>query len=54
MSLCTKHHQEFHATGKETFKNKYYIEGVWLNVELVKELKKIYKNHFKAFKEDEI
>ena len=54
MSLCTKHHQEFHATGKETFKNKYYIEGVWLNMELVKELKKIYKNHFKAFKEDEI
>ncbi|WP_314291485.1 putative HNHc nuclease [Leptotrichia massiliensis] len=52
MSLCAKHHQEFHATGKETFKNKYYIEGVWLNVELVKELKKIYKNHFKAFKED--
>ena len=51
MSLCAKHHQEFHATGKETFKNKYYIEGVWLNVELVKELKKIYKNHFKAFKE---
>lgn len=52
MSLCAKHHQEFHATDKETFKNKYYIEGVWLNVELVKELKKIYKNHFKAFKED--
>ena len=52
MSLCAKHHQEFHATGKETFKNKYYIEGVWLNTELVKELKKIYKNHFKAFKED--
>ena len=52
MSLCAKHHQEFHATGKETFKNKYYIEGVWLNVELVKELKKIYKNHFKAFKEE--
>ena len=50
MSLCAKHHQEFHATGKETFKNKYYIEGVWLNVELVKELKKIYKNHFKAYK----
>ena len=52
MSLCAKHHQEFHATGKETFKNKYYIEGVWLNTELVKELKKIYKNHFKAFKEE--
>ena len=52
MSLCAKHHQEFHTTGKETFKNKYYIEGVWLNEELVKELKKIYKNHFKAFKEE--
>ena len=25
MSLCAKHHQEFHSTGKETFKNKYYI-----------------------------
>ena len=52
LSLCTFHHSEFHNTGIKTFKNKYHIEGVWLNEKLVKELKKIYPGHFKAFKED--
>lgn len=53
ISLCTQHHSEFHNTGVETFKNKYHIEGVWLNGKLVAELREIYKNHFKfkAFKE---
>jgi hypothetical protein len=49
--LCTEHHQEFHGVGVESFKNKYYIEGVYLNEKLVIELKEIYTNHFKAFKE---
>ena len=52
MSLCTFHHSEFHNTGIESFKNKYHIEGVWLNDRLVIDLKKVYPNHFKGFKED--
>lgn len=52
ISLCTAHHSEFHDIGIETFKNKYHIEGVWLNEKLVAELKKVYKNHFKAFREE--
>ncbi len=52
MSLCTFHHSEFHNTGIESFKNKYHIEGVWLNNRLVIDLKKVYPNHFKGFKED--
>ena len=51
ISLCTQHHSEFHSIGVETFKNKYHIEGVWLNEKLVIDLKKVYPNHFKAFKE---
>ena len=50
ISLCTEHHQEFHGVGVESFKNKYHIEGVYLNEKLVIELKEIYTNHFKAFK----
>lgn len=50
LPLCRVHHTEFHNVGKEDFKNKYHIEGVWLNERLVKELKKIYKGHFKAYK----
>lgn len=52
MSLCTFHHSEFHNTGIESFKNKYHIEGVWLNDRLVIDLKKVYPNHFKGFKEE--
>lgn len=52
MSLCTFHHSEFHNTGIESFKNKYHIEGVWLNDRLVIDLKKVYPNHFKGFKKD--
>ena len=51
LPLCRLHHSEFHAIGKTDFENKYHIQGIWLNEQLVKELKKIYKNHFKAFKE---
>ncbi len=51
MSLCTFHHSEFHNTGIESFKNKYHIEGIWLNDRLVIDLKKVYPNHFKGFKE---
>ena len=51
LPLCRLHHSEFHAIGKTDFENKYHIQGIWLNEQLVKELKKVYKNHFKAFKE---
>ena len=46
--ICGKEHNEYNTIEL----HHWNIEGVWLNVELVKELKKIYKNHFKAFKED--
>lgn len=51
LPLCRLHHSEFHAIGKTDFENKYHIQGIWLNEQLVKELKKVYKNHFRAFKE---
>ena len=44
--ICGKEHNEYNTIEL----HHWNIEGVWLNVELVKELKKIYKNHFKAFK----
>ena len=50
--LCRKHHTEFHTIGIKDFENKYHVNGVWLSENLVRELKKIYPNHFKAFKED--
>lgn len=52
ISLCRHHHTEKHSIGVESFERKYDIRGIKLNEDQVKELKKIYKGHFKAFKED--
>ncbi len=49
ISLCREHHTLFHNTEKKVFSEKWHLEGVWLSVNLVVELKKIYPNHFKAF-----
>ena len=50
MSLCRMHHNEFHEIGKKEFEEKYHIEGVWLNPQLVYELLEKYPNHFKLFR----
>mgnify|MGYP003491007200 len=50
LSLCTQHHSEFHSIGIDKFKNKYIIEGVWLNEQLVYDLLGVYPNHFKLFR----
>ena len=52
ISLCRHHHTEKHSIGVESFERKYDIRGIKLNEDQVKELKKIYKGHFKAFKEE--
>lgn len=52
ISLCRHHHAEKHSIGVESFERKYDIRGIKLNEDQVKELKKIYKGHFKAFKEE--
>ena len=51
MSLCRIHHNEFHEIGQKEFEEKYHIEGVWLNPQLVYELLGVYPNHFKLFRE---
>lgn len=51
MSLCRIHHNEFHDKGQKEFEEKYHIEGVWLNPQLVYELLGVYPNHFKLFRE---
>lgn len=53
MSLCRIHHSEAHTIGLKTFEEKYHLEPVWLNDKLIRQLKKIYPNHFQAFKEYE-
>ena len=50
MSLCRIHHNEFHDKGQKEFEEKYHIEGVWLNPQLVYELLGVYPNHFKLFR----
>ena len=50
MSLCRIHHNEFHEKGQKEFEEKYHIEGVWLNPQLVYELLEVYPNHFKLFR----
>lgn len=49
--LCRKHHGEKHNIGRTAFKEKYNLEGIYLDESKVKLLKKVYKNHFKAYKE---
>ena len=51
MCLCREHHSEAHNIGKINFSKKYHIAGIYLKDKQIKELKKVYKNHFKAFKE---
>lgn len=51
MSLCRKHHNLAHNIPKKEFESKYFMSGIWLKDDQIKELKKIYKGHFKAFKE---
>ena len=50
LTLCRQHHNEKHNIGVESFKNRYYIEGVWLNPQLVYELLDTYPGHFKLFR----
>ena len=52
MSLCREHHSLAHSIGQTEFDSKYHLNGVWLNPTLVMELKKVYPNHFKNFKEE--
>ena len=52
MCLCGEHHNEVHAIGTKDFTNKYHIVGIHLDDRQIKELKKVYTNHFQAFKED--
>ena len=52
ISLCRLHHIQKHNWGVQTFERKYNVRGIYLDDEQIKELKKVYKNHFKAFKEE--
>ena len=36
--------------GRESFENKYYLEGIYLNEQLVYELLDVYPSHFKLFR----
>lgn len=47
--LCREHHSLAHSIGLIEFENRYHLQGIWLNPTMVIELKKVYKNHFKAF-----
>lgn len=52
MCLCGEHHDEVHAIGTKDFTNKYHVVGIHLDDRQIKELKKVYTNHFQAFKEE--
>lgn len=47
--LCREHHSLAHSIGLNEFENRYHLQGVWLNPTMIMELKKVYKNHFRAF-----
>ena len=51
MCLCDEHHNEVHAIGTHDFSQKYHVVGIHLDDRQIKELKKIHKGHFQAFKE---
>ena len=51
MCLCDEHHDEVHAIGTKDFTNKYHVVGIHLDDRQIRELKKIHKGHFQAFKE---
>ena len=50
ISLCHKHHLEKHNIGRESFENKYHLEGIYLNEQLVYDLLDVYPSHFKLFR----
>ncbi|EFS20661.1 hypothetical protein FSBG_00158 [Fusobacterium gonidiaformans 3-1-5R] len=52
ISLCGEHHSEFHLIGAEEFERRYHLQGIWLSVNLVIALKKVYPWHFKGFKKE--
>lgn len=52
MCLCGEHHTEVHAIGTKDFSQKYHVVGIHLDDRQIKELKKVYTNHFQAFKEE--
>ena len=52
MCLCGEHHNEVHAIGTHDFSQKYHVVGIHLDDRQIKELKKVYKGHFQAFKEE--
>ncbi len=52
MCLCGTHHSQAHNMGLKKFEEYYHLEPIWLNDELIRELKKIYPNHFQNFKEN--
>lgn len=51
MCLCEEHHTEVHAIGAKNFSSKYHVVGIYLDDRQIRELKKVYKGHFQAFKE---
>ena len=53
MCLCFDHHNEVHAIGTKDFSHKYHVVGIYLDDRQIRELKRIYKGHFQAFKEKE-
>ena len=53
MCLCEEHHTEVHAIGAKNFSSKYHVVGIYLDDRQIRELKKVYKGHFQAFKEKE-
>ena len=53
MCLCREHHDEAdNCISRTDFMRKYHLAGIYLNPEQVKELKKVYKGHFQAVKEE--
>ena len=53
MCLCREHHDEAdNCISRMDFMKKYHLAGIYLNPEQVKELNKVYKGHFQAFKEE--
>ena len=52
MPLCREHHTEFHNIGIKEFQKKYLLTGIYLTKECIPILKKVYPNHFRAFKEE--
>ncbi len=50
LPLCRQHHTEIHNSDKKEFLEKYHLQAVYLNEQLVFELLDVYPNHFKLFR----